>query len=262
MPLPETPRVIYAKNPLEAVICQLRFPPILRIAAELPAAFQERIREEYPLLRERPAFAVPAGIPPQMMMKAIPSELSVALGGRTFDFLSADEKWQLSLNQQHLVLTTTSYERWEGFRIRLDGAHRSLLEIYRPSFYSRMGLRYRDVIRRSVLGLSDIPWYELLSPAIAGELASPLADEVEHAAREFVLRLPDSAARVRVRHGLIGAADSEARYVIDADFYNEPKTETADAFTVLDTFNKHAGRLFRWCISDRLHDAMEPWPAC
>jgi len=31
MPFPEVKRVIYEHNPLDKVICQLRFPPILRI---------------------------------------------------------------------------------------------------------------------------------------------------------------------------------------------------------------------------------------
>jgi uncharacterized protein (TIGR04255 family) len=257
MSLPDVPRVIYGKNPLQAVICQLRFPPILRIAAEPPANFQDQIRQEYPLFRERTGFVAP-GIPPEML-QALQSELSPFLGsGRTFDFLTTDEQWQLSLNQQHLALTATSYERWEGFRQHLESPYRWLLEIYRPSFFSRVGLRYRDVIRRSALGLADVPWSELLSPVIAGELGpQPIAENVEHAAREFVLRLVDVNGRVRVRHGIL-PQDSESCYVIDADFFLEPKTETNHAFAVLDAFNKQAGRLFRWCISERLHCAMEP----
>ena len=53
MPFPETDRVIYAHNPLEQVICQFRFPPILRIDSELPAQFQDRIRHEFPSLIEK-----------------------------------------------------------------------------------------------------------------------------------------------------------------------------------------------------------------
>lgn len=49
---PETPRVIYAKNPLFEVICQLRFPAILKIDSEIPAGFQEKLRASFPLFRE------------------------------------------------------------------------------------------------------------------------------------------------------------------------------------------------------------------
>lgn len=49
MPFPESKRVFYVKNPLAEVICQLRFPAILRIGAESPHEFQERIRDHLPL---------------------------------------------------------------------------------------------------------------------------------------------------------------------------------------------------------------------
>lgn len=53
MPFPNSPRVIYRKNPLEQVICQIRFPSILRIDTEIPAAFQELVRSQFPLFEER-----------------------------------------------------------------------------------------------------------------------------------------------------------------------------------------------------------------
>ena len=33
-------RVLYDKNPLESVICQVKFPTILRVDSELPSAFK------------------------------------------------------------------------------------------------------------------------------------------------------------------------------------------------------------------------------
>ena len=52
MPFPEAKRIIYRKNPLDQVICQLRFPPILKIDAEVPAKFQDRIRGDFPNLSD------------------------------------------------------------------------------------------------------------------------------------------------------------------------------------------------------------------
>src|SRR5258708_12324597 len=53
MLFPESERVIYDKNPLQQVICQLRFPPILRINTEVPVAFQERVKQDYPFYQEK-----------------------------------------------------------------------------------------------------------------------------------------------------------------------------------------------------------------
>jgi uncharacterized protein (TIGR04255 family) len=52
MPFPDSPRAIYRMNPLDHVICQLRFPPILMIDSKPPNEFQDAIRKEYPLYYE------------------------------------------------------------------------------------------------------------------------------------------------------------------------------------------------------------------
>ena len=41
-------RCVYQNNQLADVICQLRFPEILSISANLPAQFQDAIRDAYP----------------------------------------------------------------------------------------------------------------------------------------------------------------------------------------------------------------------
>ena len=41
-------RCIYRRHQLAEVVCQLRFPEILTIGANLPAQFQELIRDEFP----------------------------------------------------------------------------------------------------------------------------------------------------------------------------------------------------------------------
>ena len=48
MLFPPTQRVIYHENPLVEVVCQFRFPTILKIDAEIPVAFQEAVRSTFP----------------------------------------------------------------------------------------------------------------------------------------------------------------------------------------------------------------------
>src|SRR6266852_706318 len=64
-PFPEFTRVIYQRNPLVEVVCQLRFSPILRIDTDPPAEFQDRIRSAFPSSKgahRRPA-AIASGPP-------------------------------------------------------------------------------------------------------------------------------------------------------------------------------------------------------
>jgi uncharacterized protein (TIGR04255 family) len=85
MTFPETPRVIYAQNPLVEVICQLKFPPILRIETELPAIFQESIRKEYPLSQTAEAQQIPL---PPALVKMVEQSVPGFVQGRTYQFLS------------------------------------------------------------------------------------------------------------------------------------------------------------------------------
>lgn len=259
LPFNEFPRILYDKNPLDFVICQLRFPPILRIETELPSGFQESVRSKFPLFND--------ARPPAGLVGGLPQELSSLLGAmlptsipRTYEFASTDSVWQITLTRESLALTCRKYRRWEEFRTMLTAPFSALLEHYAPAFFSRIGLRYRDVICRSDLGLSNVPWNELLRPELAGEFHSPLAANIKLASHQLVLSLSGGAAQVLIQHGIAPRQDQEICYYIDNDFSIEQRRETDNAIETLDYFSKQSWRLFRGCIGDRLHNAMGPRP--
>jgi uncharacterized protein (TIGR04255 family) len=244
------------------VICQLRFPPILRIEAEPPASFQERIRLEYPLLQDKTpetGIELPPDIPPVVaeMLRTAMSKRKLRIG---YDFISADEKWKVALTTDFIALTTARYGRWEEFRPHIDPPLKALIEVYAPAFFTRIGLRYRDLIRRSQLGLSNSAWSSLLRPHISGVLASPeLAGAEVETFNQVLIKFPHNRGQVQIRHGLVQAVDNnEECYLIDSDFYTDKRTGINDVDDILSYFNRQSGRLFRWCIEERLHQAMEP----
>jgi len=256
-PFPESERVIYVKNPLELVICQLRFPAILKIGSEAPVQFQEALRKKYPLFREIPPLDVGTGLPPEL--SAIMSKLIPLPSSKAYELTSGDGAWQITLTQESLALLCKSYRRWEQFRGELQTAFELLEKIYEPPFFTRIGLRYRDVIARYPLGLKDVNWSELLSGDLASEFHSRISDAVEGSSHQLSLRLQGDTAKVTLHHGLVNK-EGEVCYIIDSDFYTAERTGVQDAARILDYFNRQAGRLFRWCIADRLHRAMEPKP--
>ncbi len=258
MPIPEVPRVIYQKSALEEVICQLKFPSILKIGAEIPAEFQECIRQQFPLFEEKTQ-NLPSDLPPQIA-EVILKKIQSNDNGKSYSFLTAERDWTVSLSSAFLALSTSNYIQWEGFKGHLKSSLESFNTIYKPSFYSRLGLRYRDVIIRSKLGLAGVPWSELLKDHISGILSEPnVKDEIIQLEKEFILNLGDDVGMVRVKHFLAKIKeDDEACYVIDADFFTDAKTEPENAIEKLNQLNSYAGRLFRWCIHDKLHEAMEP----
>jgi uncharacterized protein (TIGR04255 family) len=262
MLFPDSERVVYEKNPLTEVICQLRFPPILRIDAEPPVAFQERVRQQYPLYRDAVRQEITLGQLPKQIAQRLGEELGLRKTGMAHNFLSADSNWTVSLTREFLAVSTRSYKRWELFYEHLRLPLEALMEVYAPPFFTRLGLRYQNVIQRSVLGLPDTPWSELLKPYILGELSFPdLAAATTTSFRQTIFRLTEPGSQVRLLHGLAFFEDSgEQNYAIDSDFFTDQNTEPQSAANTLNPFNVQAGRLFRWCITNTLHEAMGPRP--
>jgi uncharacterized protein (TIGR04255 family) len=258
MPFPKTPRVIYDKNPLQQVICQLRFPTVLKIEVEKPGGFQEQIRSDYPYFMEKTRSI------PEELQRIIPREFEDVFPSErrlTYEFKSADEKWAISLTRDFIAFASLEYHRWENFFERLEIPLQALLDHYQPAFFTRVGLRYQDIIQRSALGLGDVDWCELLQPQIAGALMrcddEDVKQHVKNTVTEVVIGLENDRNQVRIKHGLIEKND-ESCYLIDSDFFTEERTETENVRDVLNYFGARGSRLFRWCITARLHEAMEP----
>ena len=258
MKFPESQRVTYSRNPLLEVICQLRFPKILRIETEVPVGFQEAIRAEYPTLNTSRAIELP------FLSNSQTSSPPIVMGqGLTYEFLDKEGKWKLVLSSDFIALSTMSYEKWEDFKSRLSTAVDLLVKHYSPSHFTRVGLRYQDLIIRSELELLQHPWRSLLQPPILGVFMAdnlPEQDFIE-ALSVFACRLDYADAVLRVRYGLARKDESEELgYLIDADFYTENITEINDATHALDRFNREAGNFFRWCITEELQQALQPKP--
>ena len=262
MLFPETERVIYENNPLEQVICQLRFPTILRIEAETPAGFQERIRREFPQYQERSEFA--AILPPELV-QILSQEVIQSLkpSQKVYEFATNDGSVTVRLASGFVSLTSSSYERWEGFFSGLQLALDALKEIYAPDHFTTVGLRYRNLIQKDALGLQDAEWPELLSENLVRELATPgIGEAIEDIANRLLLRIETGPERVHIQHGYARHPETNQiiGYGIDSDFFVEGETNVDAAIDQLVQFNRLNRRLFRWCITDRLHDAMGPGP--
>ena len=258
MPFPESKRVVYQQNPLVEVICQIRFPTILQIGSEEPTAFQNSVRAEYPLYEKADR---PGKLPREIseLLAQLPVPLPVE--GPTHRFLTADSTRFIALARDFLAVTEKNYKRWEDFREEVKRAQHGVAEIYKPAFYSRIGLRYKDVIDRDKLRLADHEWDSLVKSSIIGVLGvAEVRDHVEGLVGQALIRLDEvPGGFVGLRHGLIDLGpNGKKAYQIDVDCFTEERNESQDVFGVLDKFNRVAGNLFRWAITSQLHDALEP----
>jgi len=262
MLFPESERVLYKNNPLVEVICQFRYPTILRIREGQLADFQDKVRKDYPVYTEQePSIGVPTQAPKELaaiieqMNMPIPPMLVI------HRFSTKDSQRFISLRDEFMALAETKYERWESFIKEVVKAESALKEVYDPAFYSRIGLRYRDIISRRDLKLIDVGWQDLLESHIVAELGDEeVSGAISRIQTRAIIKIPEIPnGQIALTHGLItkNGSDKEC-YLIDADFSVERKEGVNEPFEILDKFHWLAGRLFRWAITERLHNAMGP----
>ncbi len=253
------PRVQYRKNQLGEVVCQLRFPQILTIETNVPADFQEAIRDEFPMYSVRKEAPMPR-------LTGVPGNLQVEKQEprQNHQFVSADGVWRVNLSKEFISLTCSRYSCWEDFAAKLDKPLAAFIRIYRPAFFERVGLRYLNFISRKALELEATPFRDLIEPQYLGILA--FEDVPEQATTrctmdaELALR-GGCRAKIHAGPGLVkrpGQEDKEPKFILDLDLYMIGKMAVNLSAGSLQTLHAQAYSLFRGAITDTLHDAMEP----
>jgi len=253
------PRCRYRENPLAEVICQLRFPEILAISAQLPVEFQEAIRSEFPGFARRQELPAPRVI-------STPGNLAVQKQEpiTNYQFSSPDGVWRVNLTGTFISLTCSRYTCWEDFAKKLDKPLAAFIRIYKPAYFERVGLRYLNFISRFQLGLEGVPFRELITPCYLGPLAEE--DVIETAATrcsvdtEMALR---GGCRVKLHAGpgLVkrgGKEDKEVKFIFDQDLYMPGQVQLNLVAGALQTLHAQADSIFRGAITEKLHEAMEP----
>ncbi len=250
-------RCIYRKNPITEVICQLRFPEILSIGANLPVDFQEAIREEFPRYSARQESPAPklTGAPGNLRLENQPKVTN-------YQFASADGTWRVNLTGTFISLACSRYTCWEDFAAKLDKPLAAFIRIYKPAWFDRVGLRYVNAVSRKSLDLEGTPFRELISGCWLGILTEE--DMAESAASrctvdtEFALR-GGCRAKIHAGPGLLkrnGQQDPEVRFIFDQDLYMPGKLELNLAAGALQTLHSQSWSIFRGAITDTLHEAM------
>lgn len=253
------PRVEYKKNSLFEVVFQARFPQIIKISSELPVAFQDKLRKNgFP----------ESGTDPQRLPPEIPEEIrKIIATDKVFFFISECGDWKVSLSKDFIALTCDSnYKSFSEFRNKLAIVTKIFDEIYQPSYFNRVGLRYRNLVNNTVLG-TKINLKEAIPEHIAPEFHQPIKSDVTTFEKltQFADKSGHKANVVHVfgtivgKYGKYQITEGEESYIVDIDCFSEQKIyEVKDALTLSDSFNENVRNIFRWSIGDDIHAAMEP----
>jgi|GEM_PF-5258838 len=252
MPLPKSERFVYEKNTLAEVLIQLQFSPITAIDADPPT---QLARLDYPLYNVGtwPA-RTPSGIPRGVAQDSIGSPQTVA----AYISKSQDETWQFVISREMWELKTSKYCNWEDFSSRAHKIQAIIEKNYNPPVYTRLSLHFSNIIRRSEIGLTKVPWSELLIPQVGGQLCSnDLMDDIDGIQCSMHCKLEPANCFLTLNTGLVLIGE-ERCFLIDSDLHNHGQLEVADATKLFDDFHRQSDELFQWCILPRLREALQP----
>lgn len=252
-------RVIYEKNPLVEVVCQLRFPTTLRIDAEIPVDFQEAIRAGFP--DYTPTVEHAHNVELTDVNGQTDTHIS-HIASANHAFISADRLWRVNLTSGFIALSTLNYRRWEEFRDAFAEPLKALMDIYRPPYFSRIGLRYTDAIDRIALGFGSSKWSDLINPELLGMLASDTIPEedVRQATQVSELRLDDERSMV-INVGIGGVeGNPNPCLIIDTDTFatRHCQASMSSILPLLESLHAPVSNYFQWAIQPSLYDALGP----
>ncbi len=244
--LPNHERRTYRRNPLVAVIVQLRFNPILKIEARV-ADFQDIVRGRFPRYEESESQQVELS-PEGIRLRA----------GKDFRFMSA-EPVSMLLGDGAVALEYRAYDDREVLRADVDLMCEATQRALAPVTPIRLGLRYVNTIDQTMISQDlrrDVAWSELVGESflrVPGNLTD--LDGTRFATE---LSSPMPLGGMTVRCGLLPAPVPKGLgYRLDVDRYRDDSFALDSVPETLTTFADDIFQVFAAARGPALAEWME-----
>lgn len=258
MPFPEKNRVKFNNNPLIEVVCQLTFSQKLygkdSTFENDAASIHDEIKSELPFFTKAKSVSIEIESSNQ---KVKHNEVEV------FEYSSQDQTSKVILSPDSFTLVITKYEGWQSFYKLLSFVVSKLEKYSATKSYKRIGLRYKDIIQRSSLGLSpSVRWHELLNDKLTCLLQNDeFSEKIKGLQSSFIMDLSDidEHSRMSSTYGIVSHSETkETCFMVDSDFYVEGEITNDSSKKYLDAFNLKSRNYFQWCLKERLYSALQP----
>jgi uncharacterized protein (TIGR04255 family) len=238
---PSTEDIRLQRAPLAEVICQVRFPPVLKIGSEQPVDFQERIRKRFPQLEVEQGMVVRMapleGDPPQAKPEP-----------RTFRFKSPDGHTIVSLALGFYALSTTAYTHWADFLDHLQLVGEAARKVYSLPYAERIGLRYINHLTLENTGSSTVAeLWDILRPEFSVLLRNDCWDQPQEMVSQLSLA-GDGDERLTLRTGFRDGG--RPIFLLDFDYYAQGNIPLENLAALFQRYHDVIYGAFRWCIRE------------
>lgn len=224
---------MHPRNQLDRVVCQLRFPAKLQVDREV-YRFQDMIDGEYPNFAREKIMESP--------LLGAPSD-----GG--YEFSSADGGWKVYVSLGSLSLTTSNYTSWDEFEERFKVVFAAFQSVFPIQVFNRVGLRYINAIRPSMIG-ADVGWVDILQPPFSTMYEMNLGKvKGINAVVDYDM---GEGITGRTIVGSIVFSDGENGILVDDDVYVMGDLRIVDVSAAISKLNAASKDVFRAVTTERL----------
>ncbi|MDH5671171.1 MAG: TIGR04255 family protein [Myxococcales bacterium] len=247
--LPSHEHKRFQRNPLAAVIVQLRFDPILKIATGVPD-FQDKIRSRFSLYEERDVKVVEVEAP----------SVSAVRTRRVKEhrFRTRGEPTTVVLGDQGVSLEYLAHQHRDVLLPDVKLVTDSLSSTFQDVSPTRLGLRYVNVVDRDRVAAdagSPAEWSDLIEPSFL-QMPAALADLAgTRFANEITSEMPVGA--MTLRYGLLPASEDRLGFRLDIDRYHQESFDMADVEALVRAFADDIFQVFMAAAGPSLVDWME-----
>ncbi len=246
---PHENEIPLASPPLTEVVCQVRFPPILQIAKDTPSEFQEKVRHRFPQLEWQQGVEV---VLPALVEGEEPFARAKP---KIYRFKTEDEQANISLAVDFYALSCNLYRHWSDFATDLHLAHETMMQVYKPSYATRIGLRYINRLTLANTGCeSKSDLFALLKP----ELTAILKSEVGQNASDMACRLSFQEEPAQLNIQLAYNESDEIAFILDFDYFEKGKLPLEGLVERCNHYHQIIYDSFRWCLKDTSLQRFDP----
>jgi uncharacterized protein (TIGR04255 family) len=154
-----------------------------------------------------------------------------------------------------IAISTRKYSVWENFIMQVDDIVNIFTDCYHPSFYTRIGLRYIDVIQRSKWGLEDCKWSELIDKKVLGFMD----DKTMNYSMRAESINSDNRSKTIYNFQLAKIKESEEQvFMIDCDYHILDDVELTNYVNEAENLHTHSSNFIKSAITPKLEKAMKP----
>ena len=240
---------VYKKNYITNVILRIDLSPILAVASEEPKAFQEAIKEKFPLLKPQQTN--------QVDLQTTEGNFNLSQSSfMRWIFASKDKKVICELASESLVIKTQEYKDFTSFYECAKLCIDALFASYGSSLSTRVGLRY----------VNEIPddFTENINPALMCNMQF-LKEEVTKGDLSRVMQQMEfnleNGSQLRLSHGVFNNNYPKKivnqKYILDFDCFTKEEYDNANEINkILKEFNTVITESFENSITDKYRNLM------